>query len=439
MPGDYYPANLPESFVPVSNPQVCAPHPHVTPCVFHKDDLFLPRPEFVKFDGNPLNFMTFKTNFEKHVKPKVRDSEMLFCYLLQHCESNVKEKLNHFSNKGSESYALAMGRLEREYGRPCIIVDACEQRLRTAKAVKPDDPESLKCFSDLLEKTKITLEGIGYFGSLNTLDVMTQLINKLPFDFRRIWVKESVAVKAQSGQIADFSHFVSFVVKLSEEANSLYGRRVFGTLSRARLEAHSSSTSRSGDRRKSAFSSYNVNVSRTQNPQQSDHFACFFCKSPSHRLLECPEFKATPLAKRSSLVKGLKLCYKCLSPNHRAPSCSKQNTCSAVGCTGTFHHTLLHPWKQRSRPSSTNTCDSPCPSISNSASSQAESSSSTVCSLSGVYQCNGKSLQNVYLCVVPVNVTFKTKSVITYAFLDHGSTHSFCGKALLRQSPRECS
>ena len=53
---------------------------------------------------------------------------------------------------------------------------------------------------------------------------MTQLSNKLPFEFRRTWVKESVAVEAQSGQIADFSHFVSFVVKLSEEANSLYGR-----------------------------------------------------------------------------------------------------------------------------------------------------------------------------------------------------------------------
>ena len=186
---------------------------------------------------------------------------------------------------------------------------------------------------------------------------------------------------------------------------------MFGTLSRARPEAHSSSTLRSGDCRKSALSSYNVNVLRTQNPQQSDHFACFFCKSPSHRLLECPEFKATPLAKRSSFVKGLKLCYKCLSPNHRAPSCFKQNMCSVTGCTGTFHHTLLHPWKQRSRPSSTNTSDSLCPSVSNSASSQAESSSSTVCSLSGVYKCNGKSLQNVYLCVVPVNVTFKILSV----------------------------
>ena len=92
---------------------------------------------------------------------------------------------------------------------------------------------------------------------------MTRLINKFYFEFRRLWGKEFVAVEAQPGQIADFSHLVSFVIKLSEEANSPYGRRIFGTLSRARLEAHSSSTSQYGDRRKSALYSHNVNVSRT--------------------------------------------------------------------------------------------------------------------------------------------------------------------------------
>ena len=62
---------------------------------------------------------------------------------------------------------------------------------------------------------------------------------------------------------------------------------------------------------------------------------------------------------------------------------------------------------------------------------QAESSSSTVCSLSGVYKRKGKSLHKVYLCVVPVNVTFEDKSVITYAFLDQRSTQCFCGKTLV--------
>ena len=80
----------------------------------------------------------------------------------------------------------------------------------------------------------------------------------------------------------------------------------FGILSRARPETHSSSTSRSGDRRKSALSSSNVNVWRTQNPQQSDRFACFFCKSPFHLFLECLQFKPTPLANVPALLNNLK-------------------------------------------------------------------------------------------------------------------------------------
>ena len=33
--------------------------------------------------------------------------------------------------------------------------------------------------------------------------------------------------------------------------------------------------------------------------------------------------------------------------------------------------------------------------------------------------------------MVPLNVTFRAKSVITYVFLYQGSIHSFCGKALV--------
>ena len=39
----------------------------------------------------------------------------------------------------------------------------------------------------------------------------------------------------------------------------------------------------------------------------------------------------------------------------------------------------------------------------------------------------------VYLCVVPVNVTFRDKVVSTYAFLDQSSTHSFCANSLIRE------
>ena len=79
---------------------------------------------------------------------------MLFCYLFQHCESNVKTKIQHFSTKGETAYRLAMDTLKKKYGQgqPFVIGDACEQQLKAAKPVKSYDPQRLKSFWDLLEK-----------------------------------------------------------------------------------------------------------------------------------------------------------------------------------------------------------------------------------------------------------------------------------------------
>ena len=267
---------------PRTNDRMVQPHgfspvPQYPVLCYPGDNIFLPRPEFPKFNGDPLNFTTFKNEFVKYIVPKVSDHKMLLCYLLQHCETKVRDKIQHFSNKGDAGYALACERLEREYGRSNIIADACEQRLKAAKAVKSNDPVGLKLFSELLEQTLITLEDIRCFGSLSSLDTMAQLIQKLPFDSRRAWVKESVKVEQETGQVADFSRFVKFVNRLSDEANSLYGRRVLG----AQSTKPPSKAQTTPDIRKSA-SSYNVTSkptdSNSSKPATSIPFACFYCK-----------------------------------------------------------------------------------------------------------------------------------------------------------------
>ena len=47
---------------------------------------------------------------------------------------------------------MARDRLEQEFDQPCITAEACKQRLKDFSAVKSNDPESLKEFSELLEK-----------------------------------------------------------------------------------------------------------------------------------------------------------------------------------------------------------------------------------------------------------------------------------------------
>ena len=155
---------------------------------FHRqlsyDELFLPRPEFKKFNENPPEFCSFILNFETHIESRVNDPRMLFCLLLQHCEERVKPKIDHYVGRGEMAYRLAKTKLQQEYGRECVIADISEQEIKEASQVKANDLESFKRFSETLEKTLVTLQNLSSFGSVNSLDSMTKLI-KLPFELRR--------------------------------------------------------------------------------------------------------------------------------------------------------------------------------------------------------------------------------------------------------------
>ena len=380
------------------------------------DELFLPRPEFKKFNGNPLEFNSFLINFETHVEPRVHDQKMLFCLLLQHCEASVKERIEYFSEKGNSAYKLAKAKLRNEYGRPCIIADICEQKLKNAPQIKGSDPASIKVFSDLLERTQITLQSLQVFGSLNSLDTMTKLIMKLPFDLRRKWVKQSVFIENQTGRVAQFNDFVDFVKAQSEECNSLFGRRIF---------SEGKGAIQNDRKKRSNVVTYNFAVNSENADLKRDSavkFACWFCDETSHKLHDCSKFAKLPVKERSEFVKTKRLCYKCLGSRHKTGDCKRKNTCTVQGCTGMFHHTLLHRQSlTKNEPRGGSNANRSDLSISVNAPDIANSS---------IVTCN-QAADDVYLCVVPVNVSYGEQQVLTYAFLDQGSTHSFCDQKLI--------
>ena len=109
------------------------PPPGFTPLLYPAyDELFLPRLEFEKFNGNPLEFKSLITNFETHVEPRVQNKKMLFCLLSQHCAGKVRFKIEYCGEMGEVAFELAKNKLKREFGRPCIIADLCQQQLRDA-------------------------------------------------------------------------------------------------------------------------------------------------------------------------------------------------------------------------------------------------------------------------------------------------------------------
>ena len=418
--------------LPASNPLGPPPssadsliYSHVSPLLYpgvynqnsvNYDSLFLPRPEFPKFSGDPLEYKAFMNNFETHIEPRVRDEKTLICLLLQHCSKDVKDRIEHFATSEVQPYTVAKQRLNKEYGSPWVISDACEQRLKKFPSVRSGDGKQLRRFAELLEKTGVIVKDIRQYTSLDSLDMLTELVNKLPYDLKKRWVSKSVQIQNYLGHLANFLHFVEFVRKESDEVNSLFGLRS--------LHPKTTSTKTKASSFGSVMSKTSANVNSKSSISGSRHVtqagSCWYCKNTSHILFDCKDFKQIPVEDRISFVKESKLCHKCLSSKHKTRECKRSKLCSVTGCKGLYHHTLLHKFATtKEHPPKT--------------SSEDKAVVPVTCGFTKSESCSNSDNSHVYLCIVPVRVSFGENVVSTYAFLDQGSTHSFCKRSLLQE------
>ena len=124
--------------------------------------------------------------------------------------------------------------------------------------------------------------------------------------------------------------------------------------------------------------------------------SCKYCKN-SHDLAECDSAVKLPTQEKRNFVMRLGLCFGCLMRGHTAVSCPQRKTCEI--CKGR-HPTALHR------------------------SDEEVVSFHSRSTLPHVQGCK--------LHIVPMLITWGTCTVKTNAFLDTGSTHSFCSRDLLK-------
>ena len=145
---------------------------------------------------------------------------------------------------------------------------------------------------------------------------------------------------------------------------------------------------------------------------------CSFCNS-GHALDACEALRRLLYPQRTRFLRLKRLCFGCLSSNHMLKECPEKKTCMVANCTRKYA-TILH----------TNTAPRIRPSGIPSASTSPQEESPRVCNR----MVNLNRLR-IGMAAVPVKVWFKSTGppVITYAFLDSGSSSSFCTESLMRQ------
>ena len=144
------------------------------------------------------------------------------------------------------------------------------------------------------------------------------------------------------------------------------------------------------------------------------------CCNKDHALEECPRFEEKTHRDKINLLKEKGVCFGCLRIGHRSKFCDKRLTCKVCSQT---HPSVLHI-KQRVNTGTTDLKQPKEPSV-----------SSAVVSLQPCDDDTGAGNSDGILSILPVQVKSNKgdKVIQTYAFLDPGSTATFCSESLMKK------
>ena len=307
-----------------------------------------PKVEYMRFDGNPMKYVSFMHNIETCLEKDNPDNSRRLQLLIQHCYGKAREAIESCVNLPvEEGYYFTKNTLRENFGKPQIIAKAHIKKLENLPPLKQADGQSLLGFARHLEVTERTLTGIGpeYVSDLNHANTLLELNRKLPLFMRVKWT-ECAGRIIESGQRPRFVDFLQFLKQRDTLVNNEFGEDLNCSPSKDKEK------SKGRDGRNRPPHKFTTMAAGARNDRSSQHKGsqgtncskqdCSICCN-QHGVWRCGKFKGLPYQDKMKIVQENSLCIKCLNGGHCARICPKTNfKCQKEGCNKE-HNTLLHP------------------------------------------------------------------------------------------------
>ena len=131
----------------------------------------LPTPDLVKFDGNPVHYPVFVSNFEAHVGKKSKDPASRLPYLFQYWRGEARALIEFCAVLDPHGgYQKAREILFQNFAQPHIIARSYVNQLAKGPAVKSGDAAALVRLVHQLEECSTGLQYLNYAADLNNID-----------------------------------------------------------------------------------------------------------------------------------------------------------------------------------------------------------------------------------------------------------------------------
>ena len=384
----------------------------------------LPKAEIPVFNGDVTKYRSFIRAFDSRVSSKTEDDEERLYFLEQYTSGKPRDVIRGCMNMSVGSgYLEARRMLERRYGDEDAITSAFVDMIMDWPQVKPGDTDGLDRFSLTLTSCNNVMNGIDP-GARETdhPKTMRRVIDKLPYPMQDQWRRRADQIRERENRRAKFDDIVSFVEKeVRIQTNPTFGRQQRNTKSKE-FEGQGRKVSAAvrigdGPGRDASVPIRHADVEQSRAPPK-----CWYC-SKRHYLEHCEELRGKAPHEKNAFIKEKGLCFGCLGKGHMAKECARRKTCSVCKLK---HPTVLH----NGRPP-------PVPEA-EAVTGVKENSSQVVLNgrvQLGRSQRSGADSPSTMMSIVPVRIWLEDgrRAVETYAFLDGGSSATFCSESLLRR------
>ncbi len=317
----------------------------------------LPMPKPRKFDGNALQFPSWKTAFETLiVQSGMPEKERLY-YLSDCLEPNSdawKGIQGYFILSSSTAYYEAMQQLESRYGNKHVIAAAFRRELTEWPRVPDKDHLALRRFSDF---TKQCLTAKQSYDSLNILDDEAEhlkVLTKLPDSLVTRWTRKINDARNKCSKFPLFDRFVEFIVAESDLAcepvlslaavKSLGSKSSDSMFNKSSRQVSFSNSNRHSSTVHAIQTEKQVSEGQSQGQSRSTGSHCLHCQSSSHYLDTCDKMMKLSLEDRKAFVMANWLCWGCLRKGHVTKFCRRRllcNICKSKHPT-VFHSDTIH-------------------------------------------------------------------------------------------------
>ena len=290
----------------------------------------LPAPEPTIFNGNPLDYPSWKASFYTLIESKnIKASEKIH-YLKRYLHEDVKPLIECTSFFDDDhAFERAKELLDKRFGNSFLISESIRDKLYNWKIIKENDSFGLRAFADYLQQCNMATEHISGLNILNDCRENRKMLTKLPKWLIRRWRR---IVSKYTHSYPSFSEFCLFVNKEAD----IICNPILCSLQETEDE-----------RIKPAKK---IHVQRTfATGSQEDRENCYLCKKYHHALEDCRVFKNKSFEERREFIITNGICFSCLKKGHISKQCLQRLSCSKcrkrhpTSLCGDFEN-----WKQKS-------------------------------------------------------------------------------------------